>query len=716
MLTELAVVLCLDFLSVALAVALARWTLRRGTPGPESRRLVNAATRASEAFLLREGKLAAVGTALAVTMILGLRGALLLRHVNTPLSTALWTTFAALLGASLTVLVAYLTMAVGLRATLRTVRAAEASLDQAAALSLRAAGVAAFSAEALGAGAVAGLLGLVYLVGGGGAAASVARATVLFERAATVLPGLALGSLATAVVLGLGGSAYRVTASAPAAEEFGVDVTDPRNPSMVANLVGDHVGTGVRRAVDLFTAATLANVAGVVLGVAAFRINAGASGSHAWALVTLPLVARSVGVVGSAFGLFTAKVEEAERASLALWRGLLTATILAIGGIGGASFWLVGGTECLWVGLGGVLGVLTAVWVGHTARRGVDRRSESVQGVLDASRAGHASAIARGVAVGCRGTLLQVALAALALCASFNLGEHSHLPGGGLLGTSMALSGFLALSPYLLAVGLFGPIVSGVIGIAALEPDANRPEVRRRAAVLEDAGFQGGRVAESFFIALGGMAAVVAGLGIPLASASPDAVPLSLDRPLVIWSGALGTALIIAFAGRALEIAARGARATTAEVERQLRAFPREAGVAQIPEGYTPSYRALIDIASRASVDGLLAPALLGLVAPAVLGFGLRVLYMSPALAVEGLTAFVAIAAATGLGAALAADGASAVLEVTCRENRSGGNPSALAGYQIGSFIGETGRPAAQLFIKTFAATALVIAPMLIAS
>src|SRR6185295_1842288 len=79
-LTELAVVLCLDFACLAFAVVLARWTLGRGAAGVEARRLVNAATRAGESFLLREGKLAAVGAGAAVALILSTHGYLLLRR------------------------------------------------------------------------------------------------------------------------------------------------------------------------------------------------------------------------------------------------------------------------------------------------------------------------------------------------------------------------------------------------------------------------------------------------------------------------------------------------------------------------------------------------------------------------------------------------------------------------------------------------------------
>ena len=721
MLTELAVVLCLDFVSIALAALLARWTFRRGTPGPEARRLVSAATRASEAFLLREGKLALAGTALASAVVFGIHAAALIRKSSPALTLTLWSVFATVLGSALTCIIAYLTAAVGLRATLRTVRAAQVGLDQAATLALRAGGIAALSAEALSAASVAGVFGLVYLLAGGGAVKSPADAALLLEHAARVLPGFGLGSVAAAIVLGLGGAAYHVAAAVGALGASGLDPADPRNPSMVAALVGDHVGTGVRRAVDMFAAATLANVAAVTLGVAALKSNAGVSGTHAWALVTLPFVIRGVGVLASAFGLFSARVKEAERAAAGLWRGQISATILLVGGIVGAALWLVGNPDFGWIAGAGISGVLAAAAIGHLSRRTADRRFGAVQEMLEASRAGQASVVARALAVGCRGVLGPAVLLSGSLGTAFQLGERAHVPGGGLLATATALSGFLSASGYVLAMGLFGPIASGAIGIAALEPEAARPEVRRRAVLLDDAGFAAGRVSESFFIALGGAAAVVSGLGIPLVSMPPiDAAAFSLSKGTVVWSGALGAAVVVAFAGRALGVATRAARAAGAEIERQLRVFPREGGVLRVPEDYTPSYRTIIDLASRLSVEGLVPAVALGLAGPLLLGFGLRVLYMSPALAAEGLTAFVVIAAVTGLGAALVADGASAVLGATHRESRPRGSSSgfeaALTGDQVGRFIGDMAAPAAHLFVKALAAAALVIAPLLAGS
>src|SRR5437899_1489143 len=129
-LTELGVVLCLDFVSLAFAVVLGRWALGRGSAGIEARRLVNAATRAAQSFLLREGKLAALGVGSAVLLAAGTQGYLLLRRApGATLSSTLWTAFAALLGAGLTAGGGYLAAEIGLHATLRAAKAAELGLE-----------------------------------------------------------------------------------------------------------------------------------------------------------------------------------------------------------------------------------------------------------------------------------------------------------------------------------------------------------------------------------------------------------------------------------------------------------------------------------------------------------------------------------------------------------------------------------------------------------
>ena len=717
LLTELAVVLCLALASLAFAALLARGVLRRPTMGTEARRLVSAATRAADAFLLRSTRSAGVAVAGTVALVFGLYGLSVVLHAPGPsLGTALWMAIAAVVGAALTGAVAYVTEAIGLRAALRAVGAAQVSLDQAASFSLRAAGVAAIVADALATAAVSGFFGLLYLLAGGGAVTVPDRALALVEQASAAIPGLGLGCIAAALVLGLGGAAYHVSTTVGGLAVGGLEPTDLRHPSVVASLVGEHAGLGARRAVDMVAGAMLGNVAMIALGVAALRQAGAVTSSRSWALVTLPLVVRGIGVVASAAGLMTARSTESGRAVAALWRGQSTTAFLVAGGLSGAALWLLGAPSWGWFVAAGVAGIVTGVVVGHVARHRVDRRLAPVQALIEATRSGYAVTLGRGLAQGLTGAWVPVLLLALCLGGAYELGRQSQLAGAELLATATALAGFLSTSGYMLALGLFGPIASGAVTCAGLDGDAIRADVRRRTAQLDDAGFESGAVSESFALVLGGGSALLTGASIALTSAQPGHAPAGI-QPAVLWSGALGAVLVFMLSGRVLDAVSRATRGTTVEVERQLRGFPREGGQPVVPAGYTPSYRALIDLAGRSSIEGVLIPTFIGILAPAVLGFGLRVLYTGTGLAREGLAAFVVIASATGLGAALATDGSRTVLGAAYRASRprgtSAGLDASLAGHALGSFLGDVAGPATHLFVKATAAAALLVAPFL---
>jgi Na+/H+-translocating membrane pyrophosphatase len=84
---------------------------------------------------------------------------------------------------------------------------------------------------------------------------------------------------------------------------------------------------------------------------------------------------------------------------------------------------------------------------------------------------------------------------------------------------------------------------------------------------------------------------------------------------------------------------------------------------------------------------------------------------------VEALAAFVAIAAVTGLAAALAVDGARAALAAARRLPRprgsGGGFSAALTGDAVGDVIGNSAGPAAHLLVKAVAVVALAAVPFL---
>jgi K(+)-stimulated pyrophosphate-energized sodium pump len=219
----------------------------------------------------------------------------------------------------------------------------------------------------------------------------------------------------------------------------------------------------------------------------------------------------------------------------------------------------------------------------------------------------------------------------------------------------------------------------------------------------------------------GGSAALLGAALLPLiAGQTGDAVALDVTHPAVAWSGALGAAAILAYAGSAARAASRGARSVALEVERQFRGFQRESGRVRLPVEFTPSYRSCIELAEKSALDRLLLSAGLALLLPALLGTVLRLMYRSsdPGLVTQGLTAFVVVASVTGLAAALAADGARVTLGAARRASRSGGvGPgfaAALSGNAVADVLGNVSGPAAHLLMKGAAITALVAAPFLV--
>jgi Na+/H+-translocating membrane pyrophosphatase len=186
------------------------------------------------------------------------------------------------------------------------------------------------------------------------------------------------------------------------------------------------------------------------------------------------------------------------------------------------------------------------------------------------------------------------------------------------------------------------------------------------------------------------------------------------------WCGAIGAAVVLAYAGSVARAAVRGAREVAAEVERQLRGFPREHGIAQVPGDYTPSYKSCVELTAAVSLRRALFPIAAGLAAPLLLGVALRLLFrvVAPELVAQGLTWFVVVATLTGLTLPLVLDAARATLGSVRRAQRSKDGGSALSNAitaaALSDIFGNAAGPALQLLVRATAAAALIITPFLI--
>ena len=80
--------------------------------------------------------------------------------------------------------------------------------------------------------------------------------------------------------------------------EAGIPEDDPRNPAVIADLVGDNVGDCAGMAADIFESYEVTIVAGLILGIALYHIT----GRLEW--IIFPLLVRGIGVLSSIVGTY----------------------------------------------------------------------------------------------------------------------------------------------------------------------------------------------------------------------------------------------------------------------------------------------------------------------------------------------------------------------------------------------------------------------------
>src|SRR5436305_12741229 len=119
--------------------------------------------------------------------------------------------------------------------------------------------------------------------------------------APSLIVGFGFGASFVALFAQLGGGIYTKAADVGAdlvgKIEANIPEDDPRNPAVIADLVGDNVGNCAGRGADLFESTAAENIGAMILGVVIFQTTQ----NPGWIL--FPLVVRAFGLIASAIGL-----------------------------------------------------------------------------------------------------------------------------------------------------------------------------------------------------------------------------------------------------------------------------------------------------------------------------------------------------------------------------------------------------------------------------
>ncbi len=283
--------------------------------------------------------------------------------VGSSLELAGWITLSFILGAACSVIAGYVGMWVSIRSNIRTATAALIELNDALRIALRG-------------GAVSGLLVVAMsLLGVGGLYALVSSfSNVDPTKIPLLIVGYGFGASFVALFAQLGGGIYTKAADVGAdlvgKVEAGIPEDDPRNPAVIADLVGDNVGDCAGRGADLFESTAAENIGAMILGAslaaAAEKANLAFSAGIVGVMM-FPLVARAFGIIASIIGIVMVKMDKEEKMDPmdALNRGYYIAVVLAMIAFGGTSYWLLNSPSApnAWwhFFLCGIIGVLTSV-------------------------------------------------------------------------------------------------------------------------------------------------------------------------------------------------------------------------------------------------------------------------------------------------------------------------------------------------------------------
>ncbi|GBG34727.1 Pyrophosphate-energized membrane proton pump 3 [Hondaea fermentalgiana] len=641
-----------------------------------------------------------------------------------------------LLGAACSACAGYVGLWTSVRANVRVSAAAMRSYHATIQLALRSGAVAALIVVLL---VVLGISLLFIMLSSVYEGVDGEPGAIPFARLPVLLIGFGFGGSFVAIFSQLGGGIFTKAADVGAdlvgKVEQGIPEDDPRNPAVIADLVGDNVGDCSARGADLFESISAEIISAMVLG-GTLAMDCDMTATETRGFVLFPLLIHAFDLIVSTLGVLTisdqgdtmvTSARNLEDPIAILKRGYHVAMAFAVIGFFVATRWMLytAAAPSAWFSffLCGLVGMLSAYLQVLITQYYTDFEYRPVKSIAAASNAGHATNVIAGLAIGMESVMFPTLVMCASILASFWLGSTSGLvnsagePIGGLFGSAVATMGMLSSAVYILAMDIFGPIADNAGGIVEMsgQPESVRDVTDR----LDSAGNTTKATTKGFAV---GSAALASFL---LFRAFMDEVEIytglefkvvDIATPEVFCGGFLGAAMVFRFSAMAMSAVGSAAQTVVEEVRRQFRDRP---GILDGTE--KPQYGVCVDVVSKAALSKMIKPGLLTTLMPIGVGVGFRIVggYMDrPLLGAQALGGFLMITTIVGIVMALflnngggAWDNTKKLLELQ-HSKGSEAHKAAVTGDTVGDPCKDTAGPALHVLIKLVSTITLVLIPL----
>ena len=726
------IALAVGVLGLLAALIFARSVLGADSGTPDMHRISDAIRQGAEAFMRRQyGTIAMIAVALAIILFLGYH----LSPFTAPYANKVVISF--LIGATCSALAGQTGMWVSIRANIRTASAARTSLGKALQIALRGGAVTGLIVVAL---SLLGV-GILFLSFGG-----------LHNPQQTPyqLVGFGFGASLVALFAQLGGGIYTKAADVGAdlvgKVEAGIPEDDPRNPAVIADLVGDNVGDCAGRGADIFESTAAENVGAMILGAALYPVF-GIKG------ILFPLIVQAINLIASIIGVSIVHSKEDEDPMHALNRGYYVTSLLALVGFAVAVHYMLQGR---WWLLGcGICGIITSFLFVRITEYYTETRFRPVQSIAKASLTGPATNIISGLAVGMETPAVPVVVISAALLLSYYFGTRGLADvtsisdySKGIYGTAIATMGMLSSAAYILAMDTFGPITDNAGGIIEM---SNQPEsVREKTDKLDAAGNTTKALTKGYAIGSASLAAfllfsayleTIRDIVNQRVTAAGGVVPtgwsfsnVNLASVPVFVGALLGAMLTYLFSSMAIKAVGRTAQTVIQDVHQQFRENP---GIMQGTS--QPDYGRCVHIVTGAALKEMVLPGVLAVAMPLAVGvifrhfstsFRIHDMAGGPQIngvpinlgGAEAVAGLLMVGTISGILLAMlmnngggAWDNAKKYIETGAYGGkRSEAHKAAVVGDTVGDPFKDTAGPSLHVLIKLLATVTLVLAPLFV--
>jgi K(+)-stimulated pyrophosphate-energized sodium pump len=603
------------------------WAKDKGTP--EMQAISDAIETGAMAYLRRQYKTIGI-ISIVVAVIIALLG--LVNKFDDYLNYKVAIAF--LIGAGFSILSGFIGMKVSVNSNIRTASAARNSLNDAFKTAFRGGAISGITVSTL---SLVGLfvVFIIYYMWCGDNMTTTLHSIV----------GYAFGASFAALFAQLGGGIYTKAADVGAdlvgKVEKGIPEDDPRNPAVIADLVGDNVGDCAGRGADIFESTAAEIIGAMVIGLAV--VNWGFYGfpsGLSMNFVYLPLVLIAFGLLASLVGILVVRLPSEDTPVFkALNLGYYVTIALTLVALIFVTYWMLNGglptgqkiDYWYYFTIAGVIGILLGLAIVYITQY-YTGDNKPVQSIADASETGPATTIIQGLGMGMESTVLPVICIVIAIAVTYLLGYYA-APAGydatifGLYGTAVGTIAMLSSSAFILAEDTYGPITDNGGGIAEM---GNQPEeVRNRTDALDATGNTTKALTKGYAMASAALAAFLLFaayfeiVGEVQGASIVDVMHVDLGDPLIFVGGLIGAVLVFYFASLALRAVGKAAGEMIEEVRRQFREDPGiMAGTSK------PDTAKCVDIATQGALRAMVLPAMLPIVVP--VAFGLIYRYLLP--------------------------------------------------------------------------------------